>query len=173
MVTLAAIVWPCISFLLMNTNPTLSNIPDKIGIFPSEISTARYNFMMFSCFSIPIGWILANVFLYLYFKFDSGYFTAVKLEFRYKNGVTLRDPIRLYCAEKMNKCACCACCRTNLLSPEAMGDWVDTSSLMDEKCESTDEDEESEIETLLNLDAPDKIIFDDIKDSIPYYHRKQ
>ena len=52
-----------------------------------------------------------------------------------------------------------------------MGDWVDLSGQADTKNDYSVEGDDSEIENLLNLDESDKIIFDQIKTSIPYYRK--
>ena len=148
----------------------MSRISEQIGVYPSEISPARYNFLLLSCVTIPIGFILANVFLQLYFKFDGGYFSSVNIQYHYKKGQMLREPHRRYCVNKLNSIACCKCCKGNLLQPELMGDWVDISSQEENKNDlDNDSFQESEIETRLNLNQSERIVFDEVKKSIPYY----
>jgi len=171
MATLFCAIWSSVALILISTNPTLSRVSEKIDVFPSEISNARYILLIVCCFTVPIGWILSNVFLELYFKFDQGYFSVVNIQFHYKKGAILRGPIRQWCREKINSIACCNCCKKDLLKPALMGDWVDLSGQADTKNDYSVEGDDSEIENLLNLDESDKIIFDQIKTSIPYYRK--
>ena len=76
-------------------DPILVKLRDRTSaIIPSEISQARYTFLIFSCIIVPTGWFLSNVFLYLYFKDDEGYFSVAQLEFRFSGDNVGKDPER-------------------------------------------------------------------------------
>ena len=171
MIAFLSAIWLGLSMLFISNNETLAKISDKISVYPSEISNGRFNFLLLSCVTIPIGFILANVFLKLYFKFDGGYFTVLNIQFHYNKHQKLRETFSRYCMEKYNNMACCKCCKVTLLDPENMGDWVDMSSLEEEENDSLTDAMESDIENQLNLNQREKEVFETIKKSIPYYRR--
>ena len=169
MITIASAIWLGLSILFISNNETLAKIPETIAIYPSEISNARFNFLLLSCVIIPIGFVLANVFLKLYFKFDGGYFTIANIQFHYNKNQKLRETFNRYCLQKYNNMACCKCCKVTLLDPENMGDWIDMSSLEEEENNSVTDGKEFDIENQLNLNQREKSVFETIKKSIPYY----
>ena len=169
MITFCSAIWLGLSMLFISNDGTLAKISETIAIYPSVISNARFNFYLQSCVTIPIGFILANVFLKLYFKFDGGYFTIANIQFHYNKNQKLRETFNRYCMQKYNNLVCCKCCKVTLLDPENMGDWVDMSSLEVEENNSLTDAKESDIENQLNLDQREKAVFETIKKSIPYY----
>ena len=66
MITFLSAIWLGLSMLSISNDHTLEKISEKIAIYPSEISNARFNFLLLSCVTIPIGFILSNVFSKLY-----------------------------------------------------------------------------------------------------------
>ena len=174
--TFTCALWLGFSMLLITYNETLSRISVKIDIYPSEISDARFRFLVLSCITIPIGFILANVFLYLYFKFDGGFFSGVNIQFHYKwdkkSKLKLREPCVANCLKMSNSVACCGCCEVTLLDPAKMGDWVDITSLEKDENDFANDAKESEIENRLNLSQSERMLFEGIKKSIPFYRGK-
>ena len=64
----------------------LEKLSDLIGgISPCEVSPVRRTFLIFCCIVIVFGWIFSYIFLYLYFKYDDGYFTISELCFEYES----------------------------------------------------------------------------------------
>ena len=136
---------------LLSVNENFERLRDEIDLSPSEISGSRKNFVAFSCVVIPLGFVLEYVFLYLYFKFDRGFFTVAKLQFVYtKNKSVGRNQVTGY--------------------------WIDLScqdrSPHDDPAdgEPLDECNEEAFMNSLELDETEKILFEDIKESIPYYY---
>ena len=152
---------------LLSENENLVKLSNATDISPSEISTARCNFIIFSCVVIPLGFVMAYVFLHLYFKFDKGFFTVAQLQFEY-------------------------CQQTSVGQNQVTGSWIDLSgqdndpnlhtneSINDDtneadfiRCLKLNEvEQEDDFIRRLKLNEEEKILFDEIKNSFPYYKRK-
>ena len=137
---------------LLHGSESLENLRNEVDISPTVISRARYQLLLSSCFVIPFGWVLGYVFLFLYFRYDEGYFSVSKLYFEYNS--SLVSEVEKYSPTEN----------------ESVGEWVDLSG-QEESAHECYEDESTEItfENLLNLTESDNRTFKEIKDSFPYY----
>ena len=164
---------------------------DKIDFSYGETSPARYNFEAICCVVIPLGWLLENIFLYLYFKYDQGYFHGVNLHFHYKNDVRFDNPnLKVLTTKCKNFCAKCVSVEClNLHSHTSIGEdftrklkkvgeigeWVDLSGQEKYNIYKNTLDssqivcDDTEIHSFFNLNEAETVIFDDIKRSFPYY----
>ena len=89
MYCITASVIGLVNVYLIAENVTLNKLPQSPYLSPSQINNTRFNFLTFCCFMIPLGWLLGNILLYLYFKSDDGYFNTANIEFQYNNGFSL------------------------------------------------------------------------------------
>ena len=95
---------------------------------------------------------MAYAFLYLYFKFDGGFFTVAKLQFEYNQ----HQPVG---------------------ENQVTGNWLDLSG--QDYCpnlhtdESIDDCDETNFIRCLKMNESENILFDEIKNSFPYYQRKK
>ena len=83
-----------INILMLFWEPTLNNLPVTKSISPSEISWARYRFLLSCCIMIPFGYVLSALFLHLYFKFDDGYFTMANAQFEFSENTVFRSKMK-------------------------------------------------------------------------------
>ena len=120
-------------------------------ISPSAISTARYNFLIICCIAGPFGFLLGYLFLYLYFKLDKGFFTATTLQFQFAQD-------RFGGTSKVT------------------GTWIDLNGQNDyfHKQDILDETaQEAYYNLSLGLGNIERDVFEDIKDSFPFYQKKK
>jgi hypothetical protein len=121
-------------------------------ISPSSISSARYIFMIVCCITIPFGFIMANIFLDLYFKYDKGFFSMAKLQFQFSQ-------------PNIN--------RNNQVS----GTWVDLNGQKNyfgrDDAMMNEEAQEAYYMCCLSLNQVEKDLFNAIKDSFPFYQTKK
>jgi hypothetical protein len=102
-----------------------------------------------------MGWIFSYVFLYLYFKYDKGYFSIANIYFEYNDHH--EDDIT-----------------SNLVTcDQPVGEWIDLSGL-DQDVESNDGNEIDidNFQNSLNLNEAENIIFEEIKRSFPFYRER-
>ena len=124
------------------------NLEKLTNISPTNISSSRHTFLINCCVTIPLGLILSYLFLYLYFKFDGGYFRVSRLQYEYSQ----RKP-----------------------AVENIGEWVDLSGQEHSPDlntnDTTDENKDVDFVVALNLNDSEKILFEEIKSSFPYYRK--
>jgi hypothetical protein len=159
-------VMGAINLYLVYSHPILETMQDATStLSPSEISPARFYFLIFCCFNIPIGWLLANAFLYLYFKCDEGYFSVANLQFKYNKNVSVGTSLADHLGNCLKKCDT----QDNPVGPteetnmqienEVQGIWVDLSG------EQLSDDEWS----VEDLNESDTEVFKTIECSFPSY----
>ena len=162
---------------------------DEIIFSYAKISPARYNFQLICSIVIPLGWILENIFLFLYFKYDQGYFTGANMHFQYKKTVRFRSPnlkaLTTKCTTYLTKCAYEETpsgshvkedATTQLENEKTIGEWVDLSGQEKynlykhvNKFKQNSCDDVETYSTSWNFDETEKLILNDIKHSFPYY----
>ena len=157
-----------------------------MDISPTGISHVRYIFWLFGCFAVPLGWVLGNLFLYLYFKFDDGYFSGVKMEFRYNDDICVRNRnltrSKIKFLSIFNRCVYGEICTKPMLNKyqhdvmakldkNSLGQWVDLESEENHfQMETTEllQDEEEPIE-FVDIEETKSTPIEEIRNSIPYY----
>ena len=162
---------------------------DEIIFSYAKISPARYNFQLICSIVIPLGWILENIFLFLYFKYDQGYFTGANMHFQYKKTVRFRNPnlkaLTTKCTTYLTKCAYEETSSgshvkedvtTQLENEETIGEWVDLSGQEKynlykhvSKFEQNGCDDVEIHSACWNLDETENLILNGITHSFPYY----
>ena len=137
---------------LFSVNENFEVLSGLIDLSPSEVSPRRKNFVIFCCIVIPLGFILEYVFLYLYFKFDQGFFTVSKLQFFYTQDKSIEKN-------------------------RVTGYWIDLAAQdFDGEREFILYDDhdctEDSFVASLSLSEDEKSLFEQIKKSVPYYHHQ-
>ena len=153
-------------------------------IFPTDISLARKTLLTICCFGTPLCWFLENLFLFLYFKYDEGFFTVANLQFKYNCDLALQDSDMTGLVKKtlssVKKCVCEENSvkgeKNKKLDQKLMGHWIDLSWQIDNNSDSISSNsyhelDDSEVENALNLDESEHYLFEEIKMSIPYYRK--
>ena len=160
----------------------------KLDFSYAKISPTRFNFEVISSVVIPLGWILENCFLYMYFIYDQGYFSVANLHFHYKGNASFQKPILRaftlkyirclvkFCYCKMFTKRCCKIEEDNtseIEKEDEIGEWVDLSGQekynLYKNINEANQNEDIEMNSLLSLDETEKAIFEMIKPSFPYY----
>ena len=139
------------AFNLYYINAHLFSSADLGDISPSQISTARHNFLIICCITGPFGFLLCYLFLYLYFKSDKGFFTATTLQFQFSQD------------------------RFGGMST-VTGTWIDLNGQHDyfSKHDALDETaQEAYYNVCLGLGNIERDVFEEVKDSFPFYQKKK
>ena len=155
------------------------------------VNPSCYNFQIICSLGIPLGWILENVFLYLYFMYDQGYFTGLNIHFQYEKGVKFRNPNLNSLTQECNSYIVnCGIDRNsgNYSASQVkedirmktemeknVGEWVDLSgqpkfNIYKDMIIFT-EIRYDDIDTLrsYDLDESERAVFEEIKHSFPFY----
>jgi len=72
-----------IDLYLLTSDVDLKKLPSSLDITPSTISASRHYYLAYCTFLIIGGWMLSYFFLYLYFRYADGYFSAAMVQFEY------------------------------------------------------------------------------------------
>ena len=158
---------------------------------PSAVSPARYNLMIFGIIFIPLGYVLSLVFVYLYFKFDNGFFSISNIEFEFDNNRMLQcstrhalkdcfkiknrslsdqGPAQSSGSEHSDSVIEQCKCQVNIEENNyegSIGEWVDLNGLNRHgnkhaiKEDIKDNDENDELFTILSLDESEKNLLEE------------
>ena len=137
---------------LLHFDENLEELKKIDRISPSLVSQSRRIFIILCCITIPGGFFLGNVFLNLYFKYDRGFFTVSQLHFQY----------------------------TPNEDNEVTGSWIDLNGQENHLAKSNEliltHDEKAQegyYRMCLSLNEIESQLFDEIKESFPYYQSQK
>ena len=144
---------------LLHQNVYMDKLSSMLDVTPSATSKARRIFLIYSSFAIVLGWAFSYVFLYLYFKYDDGYFSVADLQFEYNQNNS---------AKKKD---------LHNVEHTIQGDWIDMSGQEQMKSddtvvEYTVESNDNQISAPMNFEPWEQTAFEEIRHSFNYYRIK-